>query len=136
MNVLFLSKDLIFSSRVSACARELGIELSIVSEADQCLARASSGQAPLVLLDLSTPSLESGQLVPQLRRLVHPPQAIVAFGPHVHEAKLAAARDAGCDEVLARGQFNSRMGEILTRHKVRDDRTGERTEASISPEQA
>lgn len=107
MSVLFLSKDLMFSSRVLACGRELGIKLSIVSEANQCAAQASS--ARLVLLDLSTSGLKPNELVPQLRRLAHPPEAIVAFGPHVHEAKLAAARDAGCDEVLARGEFNNRL---------------------------
>ena len=38
---------------------------------------------------------------------------VVAFGPHVHEQRLAAARDAGCDLVVSRGQFFSQLETIL-----------------------
>jgi hypothetical protein len=48
-----------------------------------------------------------------LRDLDNPPRKIVAFGPHVHEAKLAAARSAGCDEVISRGRFHAELIEIV-----------------------
>jgi len=38
---------------------------------------------------------------------------VVAFGPHVHEERLAAAREAGCDEVLSRGEFFARVNAIV-----------------------
>jgi hypothetical protein len=37
----------------------------------------------------------------------------VAFGPHVHEAKLAAAKDAGFQQVLPRSKFSAGLVEIL-----------------------
>jgi hypothetical protein len=56
MNVLFLTKDLVFSSRVSGLTQALGIELSVVSQADQSVANAARDQVQLELLDLSTPA--------------------------------------------------------------------------------
>jgi CheY-like chemotaxis protein len=135
MSVLFLTKDLVFSSRLSGLTQASGIELCVVSQADQLVANASTDQVQLVLLDLSMPGLDPKQLVPQLRRLTRPPKAIIAFGPHVHAARLAAAREAGCDEVLALGVFNSRMAGVLAEYVDGGDQTGDEAEASDSAEQ-
>jgi hypothetical protein len=42
--------------------------------------------------------------------------AIVAYAPHVHEDRLRAATEAGCNEVLSRGQFDRQMDDILARY--------------------
>ena len=73
----------------------------------------ASGDVSLVLLDLTTASLDVHELVPRLRDRASRPISIVAYGPHVHEESLAAAREAGCDEVLARGQFDAQLDAIL-----------------------
>ena len=39
---------------------------------------------------------------------------VLAYAPHVHEQKLDQARQAGCDQVLTRGEIHRRIGEILT----------------------
>jgi DNA-binding NarL/FixJ family response regulator len=113
-DVIFLTKDLLFSSRVTSVAAHLRIELSVVSDANEIVERASTIPVKVILIDLSIPGLDAAHLVPQLRKLTPPPGAILAFGPHVHRVKLAAARDAGCDEVFSRGEFNSRKENILT----------------------
>jgi len=130
VSVLFLTKDLLFSSRVAGVAQSRKIELSVVSEADQLLTHAYANQAELVLLDLTTSSCDPKNLVSQLRRLARPPKAIVAFGPHVHEAKLAAAEEVGCDQVLSRGEFNNRMTEILLRYVAVGGQTNDQAKAS------
>ncbi|MBW3555922.1 MAG: hypothetical protein KY454_03180 [Actinobacteria bacterium] len=38
---------------------------------------------------------------------------VIAYGSHVDRALLAAAHDAGCDEVLPRSQFFSRLPQLL-----------------------
>ena len=38
---------------------------------------------------------------------------VIAFGSHVDTELLAAARAAGCDEVMARSAFFSRVRELL-----------------------
>ena len=130
VSVLFFTKDLLFSSRVAGVAQSRQIALSVVSDADQLLADTSANQVELVLLDLTTPSCDPKQLVPQLRRLARPPKAVVAFGPHVHEAKLAAAEEAGCDQVLSRGEFNNRMTEVLVKYVAAGGQTADKTKAS------
>ena len=45
VSVLFLTKNLLFSSRVAGVAQSQQIELSVVSEADQLLAHASANQS-------------------------------------------------------------------------------------------
>jgi CheY-like chemotaxis protein len=67
----------------------------------------------LALLDLSMPGLNVADAVARLRDAVGPEAAILAFGPHVHAAKLAAATKAGCDRVLTRGQFSRDMASVL-----------------------
>mgnify|MGYP000141423721 CR=1 FL=1 len=64
------------------------------------------------------PKLDPLDLVPRLRGLDTPPGAIVAFGPHVHRAKLQAAQEAGCEEVFSRGQFHRLANEILAKYFV------------------
>ena len=130
VSVLFLTKDLLFSSRVAGVAQSRQIGLSVVSEADQLLANTSAKQVELVLLDLTAPSCDPKQLVPQLRRLARPPKAIVAFGPHVHKAKLAAAEEARCDQVLSRGEFNNRMTEVLVKYVAVGGQTAGKAKAS------
>ena len=62
-----------------------------------------------VLVDLGTPGLKPNDLAERLAPLATGRPAIVAFGPHVHEALLSAAREAGCDEVVSRGQFSRNL---------------------------
>jgi len=114
MSVVFFTRDLLFSSRVTSVTTKRSTELFILSDADELVKHASTVSIKVILLDLSTADLDPAKLVPQLRQLTPPPRAIIAFGPHVHEAKLAAARDAGCDQVFSRGEFNNRMDNILT----------------------
>ncbi len=130
MSVLFLTKDRVFSSRVAGVAQSRQIELSVVSEADQLLTNTSANQVKLVLLDLTTSRCDPKQLVPQLRRLARPPKAVVAFGPHVNKAKLAAAEEAGCDQVLSRGEFNNRMTEVLVKYVAVGGQTADKAKAS------
>jgi hypothetical protein len=54
--------------------------------------------------------------VAQLKTTPGAPPTIIAFGPHVHEALLDAATQAGCDEVFSRGQFFAQLDEIISRN--------------------
>jgi CheY-like chemotaxis protein len=113
MPALYLTKDLFFASRVTATARSLGAELQVVGSLDDLLQKAKEQAYSLVLLDLDTPGADPAAIVAGLREQTAAPPAVIAFGSHVHEARLAAAHQAGCDQVLTRGQFDRRMAEIL-----------------------
>lgn len=64
-----------------------------------------AANANLVLVDLSRPGVL--EIVPQITGRV------IGFGPHVETDLLAAARTAGCDEVLPRSVFFNRLAELI-----------------------
>jgi CheY-like chemotaxis protein len=102
---LLLCDDLIFSSRIVGTARDLGLEIKPFKTAEGLLSAAGKDHPSCVIIDLSNPSLKLGELAPQLRSLRAPTPRIVAYGSHVDTQTLQAARDAGCDPVLARSKF-------------------------------
>ncbi|MHB8862395.1 MAG: hypothetical protein ACYC6N_08320 [Pirellulaceae bacterium] len=114
MIVLLVTHDLLCSSRVASVASALGTELVLVGDGDELIRRIASVPAGLVLLDLTTPRLQTMDLVPRLRREGPAGMSIVAFGPHVHADALNGAREAGCDKVLPRGQFLNQLATILS----------------------
>lgn len=116
MRSIFLTTDLMFFSRVASIAGEHEWDLLTLSSHDEALYRASEKPCALFLIDLTTREIDFSELISDLKGLETPPQHFVAFGPHVHTAKLDAAREAGCDEVLTRGQFDANMVEILGKY--------------------
>lgn len=111
MTILLVSADLGCLATVSGAANRGGHVLRTamnVAAVDDKLHGVS-----VVILDLNTAGLDLGELVPRLRSQLPVGATIVAFGPHVHEARLAAAADAGCDRVLSRGQFHARLDALL-----------------------
>ncbi|HJS06159.1 MAG TPA: hypothetical protein VJ809_00820 [Pirellulales bacterium] len=115
MSVLFVSSDLVFSSRLAAAGKRLGITVSAVTSIDAAVDRACGDAIKLVICDLSTTGAVAQDAVARLRQS-QPNLAIVAYAPHVHEDRLRAAAEAGCNEVLTRGQFDRQMDEILSRY--------------------
>jgi DNA-binding NarL/FixJ family response regulator len=108
---LLLSQDLLAGSQVLGAARALGRDARQIQTAAQLLEQAPS--AGLVLIDLNSSGLQLAELIPALRA-ANSAVRIIAFGPHVHTGLLAAARDAGCDEVLTRGQFIGQVSKIVS----------------------
>jgi hypothetical protein len=88
--VVALVDDLMDRSRLSAAVP--GVEF--VRDA-----HAAAG-ADLVVIDLA----RYGSSVRAVRTAA-PGAQIVAFGPHVDDEALAAARDAGADDVMPRSRF-------------------------------
>jgi DNA-binding NarL/FixJ family response regulator len=109
--VLFLTSDLMFSSRVVGAAKSLGVTLELVANQAALPARLTAN-CRLAFIDLTLDRLN----LPAAVQAIHAaaPQAeIVAYGPHVDHAALADAQDAGCHHVLSRGQFNQQYAELL-----------------------
>jgi CheY-like chemotaxis protein len=115
MSALFYSTDLVFSSRLTSAGNRLGIPVSSVSSIDAAVARIREDSVRLVILDLSASTLDPQAAIARLRESA-PDVAIIAYAPHVHEDRLRAAIDAGCTEVLTRGQFDRQMDELLIRY--------------------
>jgi len=113
MAVVLLTGDLTVISRVEGAAKQIGSQVRAFASASQVFDSGIVERAGLLIVDLSTPSLEVKTFIEQLREATRSRPRVVAFGPHVHEERLEAARQAGCDEVVSRGEFFVRIGSIL-----------------------
>jgi CheY-like chemotaxis protein len=115
MTVLFLTTDLIFSSRLTGVAARLGMPLRTAATPIALSEFLAVEPDSLVLIDLTLPNIDLRTLTANLKAGATPPRAIIAYGPHVHENRLAEAAASGCDEVLTRGQFSAHMEETLAK---------------------
>jgi len=104
--------DLMFSSRIRAAAAGRPVEFA--RSADDLLARARALGPSLILLDLNAAPLDPLGSIARLK--ADPALAgirIVGFVSHVQADVIAAARQAGIDEVMARSAFTARLPELL-----------------------
>jgi CheY-like chemotaxis protein len=110
---LLLSDDLMFTSRITATARQLGLDI-LSAGAQAGLERLAERQAPrCVILDLANPGLDVKALLQKLHEASPAPPFVVAYGSHVDTATLRAARAAGCDLVLPRSKFVEELPRAL-----------------------
>ena len=114
MTVLFLTKDLFFIPPLKSALTAGGMELRVApSVASPKLAELDHEAVAVCVIDLSgLPAAEVGGAVQSLRERFRQAQ-VVAFGPHVQEQRLEAARQAGCDQVLSRGQLTQQIGRLV-----------------------
>ncbi|HWB11346.1 MAG TPA: hypothetical protein VG826_19105 [Pirellulales bacterium] len=111
--ILLITTDLACSSSVAGAAKRAGAELRTALGLAGIDAKLEPEAPALAILDLSTAGLNLQDLVPQLRARLAEGGRIIAFGPHVHTARLGAAREAGCDLVVSRGEFHARLDDYL-----------------------
>jgi DNA-binding NarL/FixJ family response regulator len=114
MQAVLLTRDLTVVSRVQGACAKLGATMRTESDLERIIAGFSGEPADLVILDLSMPQLDVASLV-SAAKAGSAASKVIAFGPHVHAERLAAAREAGCDEVVSRGQFFAQLDTILQR---------------------
>jgi len=102
-------------ARVEGAARKQGLSVVTVGNHEAAVTAAADDESRLLLIDLRLPNLQVGDLVSAVRENLTNSVAIVACGPHVHEAKLAEAHEAGCDAVVTRGQLDREAEAIFGR---------------------
>ncbi len=115
MPVLILTSDLLLQSQLAGAAGRAECTVESATTVESLLERANDARPELVCLDLSHAGLDPASVVPQVKQAT-PSATIVAFAPHVHRQRLAAAEQAGCDVVLSRGQFHADMESLLREH--------------------
>jgi CheY-like chemotaxis protein len=111
---LLLSRDLIFTSKVTGTARELGHRVMVAGNTALASTMIEQWHPKVVFVDLA-----AGDLVDPAALLAYQAQApgtpFVAFGSHVDTAVLAAAKAAGCDPVLPRSKFSAELPDLIRR---------------------
>ena len=112
MRVVLLSPDLMLVSAAQGAADRHGVDLTVAPDAGSAVKACED--ARLVVVDLRTPGINIESLMAELRGAATNVR-VMACGPHVHEATLARAAAAGCDEVVTRGEFERRLDAALAR---------------------
>ena len=110
--ILVVAQNLIFLPRVENSAAPLGIRVRLAATSEKFAELYGQVEVPLVLVDLEGSRDTWTSVVGTLIGSDSRPR-IVAYGPHSDVETLELARNAGCDEVLTKGQFSSSLHELV-----------------------
>lgn len=109
---LLLCRDLMFTVKVAGTAKELGRTIKAVGRLEQAEAFLAERRPRVVFVDLTAGDLVTAESLSKLMALA-PEVPFVAYGPHVEVDAIQSARDAGCREVMPRGQFTRQLPELI-----------------------
>ena len=109
---LFVSDDLLFWARVSALARSRGRDARRIGDEASLAQALSEGGVSRVIFDLGSRSVDPLAWATRLKALAPAPE-LIAFGPHVDETALFAARSAGFDHVLPNSRFHRDLASLF-----------------------
>ena len=108
-------EDLLFRSKISETATQLGVEALFPRNPKKLLDEAQATSPDLLVLDLNSARFDPLTLLKQLKSnetLKAVP--VIGFLSHVQKDLAVAARQSGCDRVMARSAFTKELPEILS----------------------
>jgi CheY-like chemotaxis protein len=108
-------EDLLFRSKIAETANTLGVEALFPRSPKKLVERIHESPPDLLVLDLNSARFEPMQLLKQLKSdEASRGVPVVGFLSHVNKDLAVAARESGCDRVMARSAFTRDLPEILT----------------------
>ena len=114
-SVIAAVDDLMFTSKISSTARQLGIDVTFARSCEELLRLARTLKPTLVIIDLNARTFDVSAAIGAMKSDPElAPISMLGFVSHVDSDAIARARAAGIDEVLARSAFTARIAEILT----------------------
>ena len=108
-------EDLLFRSKISETATQLSVEALFPRSPKKLLDEARAAPPNLLILDLNSARFDPLTLLKQLKSdkaLKTVP--VVGFLSHVQKDLALAARESGCDRIMARSAFTKDLPEILS----------------------
>jgi hypothetical protein len=112
---VLLSRDLIFTSKITGTARGLGHQVLTAGNRELAVSMLEQWHPRAVFVDLTAGDLVDPPALAAYRQ-VAPDAVFIAFGPHVDREALAAAGAAGCDHVMPRSRFVNELPALIQRH--------------------
>ncbi len=113
---LLLSRDLIFTSKVTGTAAALGHRVIVAGNVALVRAMLAAWTPTVVFVDLAAGDLVGSPSLLQYREVAPPGTPFVAFGSHVDTEALANAKSAGCDPVMPRSRFTVELPTLIRRY--------------------
>jgi PleD family two-component response regulator len=112
--VLAAVEDLLFRSKISETASTLGIEASFPRNPRKLLEALSESPPDLLVLDLNSARFEPLTILRTVKSDEKTENVTtVGFLSHVQKDLAIAAREAGCDRIVARSAFTKDLPRIL-----------------------
>ena len=114
---LVLTGNLFFIPRIESAAIRSGMEAVYGNSADGLLRSTAGRDVALALVDLETDENAWVEGVALLSAALKgdggPSAPLIAYGPHGDAETLRRARTLGCDAVLTKRDFSSRLLELM-----------------------
>lgn len=119
--VLAAVEDLLFKSKISGTADSLGVQVGFPRSPRKLLETLREEPPELLILDLNSARFEPLKLL----QTINSDEALagvrtLGFLSHVQKDLAVAAREAGCDRIMARSAFTKNLPRILA-GEVPDD---------------
>jgi CheY-like chemotaxis protein len=111
--VVAVLSDLMFTVKIQDAAKRAGLDVIFVKTLESAVAQAQQNPAA-VLLDLNDTGAKPLELIGQLK--TNPETNginLIGFVSHVQADLIHAAREKGCDTVMARSAFSQNLPAIL-----------------------
>jgi CheY-like chemotaxis protein len=113
--VLAAVEDLLFRSKISETADQLGVEAAFPRNPKRLLEALRASPPDLLVLDLNSSRFEPLELLRTLRSdAALRDVRTVGFLSHVQGDLALAARESGCDRVMARSAFVENLPRVLS----------------------
>jgi CheY-like chemotaxis protein len=112
--VIAAVEDLFFSTMIESAARQGGMEVKTAVDSSQLDKLLNSTLPGLIILDLNSKACAPLAAVSRIKaeaRLAGVP--VIGFFSHVQVELEKAAKEAGCDRILARSAFAKNLPKIL-----------------------
>jgi CheY-like chemotaxis protein len=123
--ILAVLDDLMFTSKIRTTASQLGVAVTFARSAAAALAEMRKSAPALVILDLNNPRTNPLGIVSSMKQdpaLASIPT--IGYASHVQTDVIAAARQAGVGEVMARSAFTQQLPAIMCAARRSSNRRG------------
>jgi PleD family two-component response regulator len=114
--IVAVLNDLMFQVKIQQAAKQAGFEPVFVQSQQDALAQAKDNPA-VMILDLNHSTVDPLDTIARLKNNVETSTVkLLGYVSHVQADMVKAARDVGCDLVIARSAFSQNLPAILGRY--------------------
>ncbi len=112
--VMAAVEDLLFKSKILETARELDVEAKFPRSPEKLLATLEESPPDLLILDLNSSRFGPLELLKEVKSGAPSSEVpVVGFLSHVQKDLAVAAKEAGCDRIMARSAFTRDLPRII-----------------------
>ena len=104
--------DMIFATRISGTAQQLGAACNVVKNLDDLNAALESRPPQTVLVDMECEGLSPADAI-RVVKATCADARVIAFFPHPQTDLMDQAKAAGADETIPRSAFVQRLPDLL-----------------------